>query len=136
MQWDLIVAFGCGMLCMWALSNPRKAANTLRSFLGRASRGAKDLNEQYSGDRSDRREPPRDRERPRDDRYDGRDRGRDRHDDRYVYPRRPFIPHRREVTCERCKGSGKIKATMMDFSGQATKRCPDCDGYGTIEVER
>lgn len=43
-----IIAFVCGMLCMWALSNPRKAAQTIRGFLGRASKGVDNLNKQYS----------------------------------------------------------------------------------------
>ena len=135
MDTGMIVVFLLGICVGFAIGQPQKFAKAIRSFLGRAGRGAKDLNEQYSGGK---REPPRDDRYDDRDRRDDRDRDRDRRpDDRRDYPpqrqqRRPV----REVTCERCKGSGRIKPSSMDFSGQATRKCPDCKGYGTIEVER
>jgi len=134
MDLGLILVFLLGIVVGFAIGQPKRFSKAVKGFLGRTSRGAKDLNKQYSGDRTDPlpREPER-----RDDRYDDRDRDRDRHDDRRDYPpqrqqRRPV----REVTCERCKGSGKIPAAMMDFSGQATRKCPDCKGYGTVPDDR
>ena len=138
MDTGMVVVFLLGIVVGFAIGQPQKFAKAIRSFLGRAGRGAKDLNEQYSGGRGDgRREPPRD------DRYDDRDRRDDRDRDRRPDDRRDYPPQRqqrrpptREVTCDRCRGSGRITPSGMDFSGQATRKCPDCKGYGTIEVER
>lgn len=132
MPLDLVVVFLLGICVGFAIGQPQKFAKAVRGFLGKASKGAKDLNEQYSGGR---REPPRDE--PRDDRYDDRDRDRDYDGRRSPPPRREQRrPPTREIPCDRCKGTGKLKPSGMDFSGQATRKCPDCRGYGTIEVER
>ena len=128
MNWGLIIAFGCGMLCMWALSNPRKAARTIRGFLGRVGTGAEKLNDRYEERRESReaRRPRMQERRPVSRRDD-----RDRRDD-YDYDEQPRRRRPRIVTCPQCEGTGEIKVKSIDFSGQGRRTCPKCQGTGEV----
>ena len=127
--WDNVIALICGMLIMYAVKvNPKGTKKFLRGIANRGKGAGRDESRQE--------ERP-----PRQDDYDDYYRERPyRDDDRRDYrdDRRPPPPPRRrrepppqDYPCERCKGSGRIRVTgRMDFSGQATMRCPDCGGSG------
>ena len=115
---DVLIAFICGALSYWALSNPRKAAHTIRSFLGRVGTGADRTNERHDSRTHTRRRPSERVER----------RGRD--DEYYDEPPRRRRP--RIVTCPQCEGTGEIKVKSIDFSGQGRRTCPRCQGTGEV----
>lgn len=116
----IIISFACGMLCMWALQNPRKAAHTIRSFLGRVGSNVEKVNEKYDNQPRNRRRPSERVERRRRD-----------DDEYYEEPRRrrPKIED-----CPVCLGEGYVKPKGIDFSGKAKRVCPKCDGQGQVIV--
>jgi len=121
----LILAFVCGVVCAWAIQNPKKASRTIRGFLGGVSRGARSVNDKYEpgGGGETRR-----RRRPRRDDYD--------YDDDYEpepHPIRKRRPAMRIETCQTCNGSGHVRRKGVDFSGSKIV-CPDCDGHGQVQV--